>query len=247
MRNLRATTGAVLMFVMLFVFLFLVKAFNISYPISIITSTKSTELAVVGEGKVDVVPDVGYVDLGITVNRANTVEEAQQTIDKTNNAIITAMKGLGIEKGNITTSNYSINPNYRYDNNQNTIDGYNANVTIEIKSKNPQLTSQIIEKGTAAGANQVQGTRFVVDKPEKYREEARSNAIANAKEQAQKLANNLGIKLGKVTNIVESSPDQPYPIAFKSIPVSGGGGGGPDIEPGSQTITSVVTLYFEKN
>lgn len=246
MKQLGLTIGVV---VLIIVGLGVIKFFSISYPISIITSTKSTELAVVGEGKVDVVPDVGYVVLGITVNRAPSVEEAQQAINKTNNAIIMAMKRLGIEKGNITTNNYSINPNYTYTNNQNAIDGYNANVTIEIKSKNPQLTSKIIEEGTKAGANQVQGTRFVVDKPEKYREEARANAIANAKEQAQKLALSLGIKLGRVVNIVESSPGQPYPMALKSIDMAAGagGGGGPDIEPGSQTITSVVTLYFEKN
>jgi uncharacterized protein YggE len=229
--------------------LYLVKVFDISYPLTLVTSSKSSELAVVGEGKVEVTPDTAYVDAGVTVDKASSVAEVQKKIDETNNKIINALREIGIEKADIKTSNYSINPSYKYENNENKIDGYNGNVTIEIKVRDPQLASRVIETVTTAGANQIQGSRFVVDKPELYREKARNAAIKNAKDQAQNLAKNLGIKLGKITNIVESSPNQP--ILYKAMAVEGigaGGGGGPtQIEPGSQTITSIVTLYFEKN
>jgi len=227
--------------------LYLVKIFDISYPLTLITTNKSTELAVVGEGKVDVTPDTAYIDVGITVDKASSVDEAQKKINETNNKIVNALKVIGIEKADIKTSNYSISPNYSYVNNEDKIDGYNANATVEIKVRNTQMASKVIDTVTAAGANQIQGSRFVVDKPELYREEARNIAINNAKDQAQKMAKDLGIKLGKVTNIIESSPDTSV-LYSKAMPVSGGGGGGggAEIEAGSQTITSVVTLYFEK-
>jgi len=249
MKNNKFLTNFVIaVFISLFA-LFLIKILDISYPVLITSTVKSTELAVVGEGKIDVVPDLAYVDAGITVNNAATTEEVQQTINKTNNDIIEAMKKLRIPKADIKTSNYSIYPNYIFENNQNRINGYNGNATIEIKVRNPQLASQAVEAATKAGANQVNGTRFVVDSPEKYREEARNKAIQNAKDQANKLAQSLGIGLGRVVNIVESSPDQSgiiYPMA-KSLNAEGmGGRGGPGIEPGTQTITSTVTLYFEK-
>lgn len=229
--------------------LYLVKVFDISYPLTLVTSSKSSELAVVGEGKVEVTPDTAYVDAEITVDKASSVAEAQKKINEINNKIINALREIGIEKADIKTSNYSINPSYKYENNENKIDGYNGNVTIEIKVRDPQMASKVIETVTTAGANQIQGSRFVVDKPELYREEARNAAIKNAKDQAQNLAKNLGIKLGKITNIVESSPNQP--ILYKAMAAegigAGGGGGLTQIEPGSQTITSIVTLYFEKN
>lgn len=231
--------------------LFVIKLFNISYPITVVNTSRSSELAVVGEGKVVVVPDTAYVDAGIMIDRATTVSEAQNKINEINNKIITALKGVGVEKNDIKTSNYSINPNYKYTNNENRVDGYNGNVSIEIKVKDPQLAARVIEVVTAAGANQINGSRFVVGKPEMYREEARNAAIKNAKDQAQKIAKDLGIKLGKITNIVESSPDQNiFPVYSKMdsamLRTGGGGGGSPEIEQGSQTITSVVTLYFEK-
>lgn len=224
--------------------LFVIKFFNISYPLTVVNTTQSSELAVVGEGKVEVTPDTAYIDAGVTVDRAPSVEEAQKKINEINNKIIKALREIGIEKADIKTSNYSINPSYKYENNENRIDGYNGNVTVEIRVKDPQLASKVIGVVTAAGANQIQGSRFVVGKPELYREEARNAAIKNAKDQAQKIAKDLGIKLGKITNIVESSPGQSIGQVYAKF--ADGVGGGPNIEQGSQTLTSVVTLYFEK-
>ena len=58
---------------------------------------------------------------------------------------------------------------------------------------------------------------------------------------------NLGIRLGKITNIVESTPDSGFiPYSLKALPMGGGGGNSATMEPGTQTVTSTVTLYFEK-
>ncbi len=223
--------------------------FHVSIPLHITSSNVSSELSVVGEGKVEAVPDTAYVDAGISVIESSSVAQVQKSIDEINNKILAAVQKLGIDKKDVTTSNYSINPNYSYENNKNGITGYNGSANITVKVKNTQLVSQVIQEVTAAGANQVNGARFSIENPEKYREEARSKAIANAKEQAQKLADSLGIKLGKVTNIVESSDNGVPPIIYDrgmAQASMASGKAAPQIEPGSQTISSVVTLFFEK-
>ncbi len=233
--------------VALFVFLLLVKSFDISYPLTITNYNKSSELSVVGEGKIDVVPDKALINVGITVQNASTAEEAQKSINQTNNKLIQAMKSLGVNAGDIKTSNYSINPTYssRPEATQ-TISGYSGNATITITLKNAALVPQALEAATKAGANEIQGVSFSIDDPNKYREEARNKAISNAKDQAEKLAKTLGIRLGKVTNIIESSPGEPNPIFKTADVMSAPSGGAPIVEPGTQTITSIVTLYFEK-
>lgn len=247
MENNNFVKNFLLVVVISLIALSLVKTLDISYPLTIVSSSKSNELAVVGEGKVEVTPDTAYVDAGITVDNRGTVEEVQKTVNTINDKIISSLRDLGIEKADIKTSNYSVYPNYKYENNINAISGYNGNSTVSIKVRDTQMTSKVIETVTAAGANQIQGVRFSIDKPEVYREEARNKAIANAKEQAQNLAKDLGLKLGKIVNIIESSPDQAgLPIYAKSAEGLGGGGG-PTVEQGSQTITTVVTLYFEKH
>jgi len=230
--------------------LFVVNTLKISYPLTIISTTRSSELAVVGEGSIEVKPDTAYVDAGITVDNRLTIEKAQEEIRSVNNKIIDSLKKIGIKKENIKTSNYSVYPNYNYKDGENSIKGYGGNATIEIKVIDTELVSQVIEKVAESGANQIQGVRFAIDKPENYREKARDKAIENAKIQAKKLASDLGISLGKITNIVESSPAQ---ISNDYLPraagVSGLGEDAPmvEIEEGIQTVSSTVTLYFEKH
>ncbi len=230
-----------------FIFLFLIKQFNISYPLTIVTKPAPSNLSVVGEGKIDVVPDTSTIQAGIVVTNAPTVDDAQKQIDDVNNKIIDSLKKLGIPKQDIKTSNYSISPAYNYDGGRNQITGYNGNANVSITIKQQNILSQVTGAVTKAGANQVYGAQFSIEHPEKFREQAREKAIANAKEQAQKLAQSLGLKLGRVVNIVESNPDMPI---VRPMPVMGGAGLGgsakiAELEPGSQTVTSTVTLYFE--
>lgn len=241
------TAGISLIFVILF--LLLVKTFDISYPLHVTIANAPQDLAVVGEGRVEVIPDTAYIDVGVTVSNSQTVEIAREKMDKVNKDIIRAIKELGIEAKEIKTSNYSVYPTYTYENNTNRITGYDGNATITVKTKKTDTAPLIIEEATKAGANQINNTRFSVDNPAIYREEARAKAIKNAKDQAEKLAASLGIKLGKVTNVVESlnGGSSPGPIMYAKMSDSGmGGGASPSLESGSQTVTSTVTLYFEK-
>lgn len=228
------------------VLLILIKVFGIAFPVTVTTSYKSSELAVSGEGKVDVVPDSANVDVGISVSNAKTVEDAQNQINTVNNAIVASMQKLGIDKKNIKTSNYSIYPNYDYETGR-TITGYGADVYVTITTKNTQQVAQIVSEATKAGANTVSGTSFTVSDPGKYRADARKKAIENAKQQAEEIAKSLGITLGKVVNIVESnSGETPNPIYMERALGGAAQSAVPDFQEGSQTISSVVTLYFEK-
>ncbi len=226
-----------------------IKIFDISYPMTftITNTTKTTEFSVVGEGKVEVVPDTATVEAGISVQGVATAQKAQDMLDEVNNKLIAAMKALDIEKKDITTSNYSIIPNYQYFPTGNKIDGYNGSASVSIKVRKIPLLTKVITEATNAGANNIQGSRFNIENPEKYREQARDKAIENAKTQAKKLAKDLGISLGKIINISESSQGNVYPVYGKAMMAApDAGGGGPQIEPGTQTVTSTVTLYFEK-
>ena len=240
-------TRYLLFFFILLAALFAVRKAGWGIPISVTTSSVSSELSVVGEGKVDVTPDTVYVDVGVTVQREQTADAVQAKLADQNNKIVEAMKAIGINKDGIKTSNFSINPNYIYDGGKQRTDGFTGNATVTVKTDKIDLAGKIIEEATSAGATNIGGTRFTVDNPEKYRADARDKAIANAKDQAQRLASSLGITLGKITNIVESNSSAPVPMYFseKSVSISAAGGAA-DLSAGTQTISSTVTLFFEK-
>ncbi len=227
--------------------LFAIRVFGFSIPIHTTSTTMTTsEFSMVGEGKVDVVPDIAYVDVGVVVNKAASADLAQKQVDQVHNAIVAAVKQLGITAEDVKTTNYNVNPNYDYTDGANKIAGYNGNATISIKVMDKTITGKVTQAAVAAGANEVQNTRFVVAHPEKYREMARDKAIENAKEQAEKLAKKLGIRLGAITNISESG-DGSRPMPIYAMKASMDAGGPPvDLQAGEESITSRVTLYFEK-
>ncbi|HRN70361.1 MAG TPA: SIMPL domain-containing protein, partial [Candidatus Woesebacteria bacterium] len=80
----KQTTSIIFFFMLLFIFMVAVKFLNISIPVLVTNTSRSTELSVVGEGKVEVIPDTAKVDVGISVQNAATVEAAQTEMDKTN-------------------------------------------------------------------------------------------------------------------------------------------------------------------
>ncbi len=226
-----------------FFFLLLIKVLGVSYPLYVTSTNVSSEFSVVGEGKVEVKPDTVFIDLGVSTNNSATAEDAQREMTQVNNNIIATLVKLGVAKENMQTSNFSIYPNYGPTGQ--TITGYNGNVTLTIKLTNVAQAGTVIEQATQAGANQVQNTRYEVENPAAYREQAREEAIKNAREQAAMLSKTLGIRLGRVTNLIEATGGTPvYPMYDRMA--SGLGGGGPQMEPGTQTISSVVTLYYEK-
>ncbi len=161
---MKDTKSFILVTFLILIALYLVKVFDISYPLTIISTTRSSELSVVGEGKIEATPDTAYVDTGVAVNNEATVEAVQKKIDEANNTIIDALKGLGIKKEDIKTSNYSINPNYTYEAGENKIKGYKGNVTISIKMKDMKKVSDVVVKVTEVGANQVNGIHFAIGK-----------------------------------------------------------------------------------
>jgi len=228
-----------------FVFLLVIKMFGVSFPLYVTSTNVSSEFSVVGQGKVEVKPDTVFIDLGVSTNNSATPQEAQKTLTQVNNGIITILGKMDVPKSNIQTSNFSIYPNYGPTGQE--ITGYNGNVTLTVKLSDASKVGTVIEQATQAGANQVQNTRYEVENPDAYRQKARDEAIKNAKEQASMLSKTLGIKLGRVTNLIEASGDGPvYPMYDRSTGM-GGGGGATQFEPGTQTITSIVTLYYEKH
>ncbi len=240
---------AVLTGVFCVIVLALVNAFNLALPVKMTTTTQSSELAVTGTGKIDVTPDVAFVDVGITVTSAPTVKEVEEKINTTNNKILEDVKRLNVAPEDIKTSNYSINPQFDPVRGTQTTTGYAGSANIRIKVRDINNVSKVVETTTAAGANQIMGVSYSVDDVDKYRDEARNKALENAKAEAKKLASNLGIKLGKVTNLVENNNGgQPIPLYAEKSALNMGGAAdaGANFSPGTQTIESTVTVYFEK-
>ena len=209
------------------------------------------EVSVSGEGKAYIKPDVALMNLGISNEGAKSEDVVKENNDKMN-AVIAAMKALGVEEKDIKTTNYNLSPKNNWTEEKGSfIDGYSLNQTVQLKIRNFDKIGEVLQKATELGANTIDQVQFTVEDPEKVKGEAMKEAVTKAKEKAQNIANASGLKLGKMVSIYENSSSGGNPVPSYATMESKGMGGSadmaivsPDIQPGQQEIIVTMSLTY---
>ncbi len=202
------------------------------------------EITVSGEGKVFVKPDVALVLFGVKTESQKSVDAVNQNNEKMN-AVIKAIKDLGVDEKDIKTSAYNLYPVYDYIETGRVFKGYSLDQQISVKIRDFNKISDILDKATSGGINTIGDLQFTVDDLEKAKSEAREKAIKQAKEKALVLINQAGLRIVKLINVSEGYGPLPQPYMM--------GGGintlekasiAPDIQPGQSEINTTITLTY---
>ncbi|HQK63583.1 MAG TPA: SIMPL domain-containing protein [Candidatus Staskawiczbacteria bacterium] len=228
-----------------------------------INQQNNYQISVSGEGKVYAKPDVALVSLGVTT-QAETVADATKTGTEKMNAVIDGVKGLGVDEKDIQTTDYNLSPVYSqqkvlvspmvYNTSSAFVDstpeivGYKLTQNVQVKIRDFTKIGDILSKATEMGSNQIGDLQFTIDNPEQFKDQARAQAIAQAKAKAESLANESGIKLGKLINVYESNYYAPSAYnSVKSISQDavGYGGAAPTIQPGQQEVYISISLVYQ--
>jgi uncharacterized protein YggE len=183
---------------------------------TVIVSQQNAGIWVNGTGKLKLTPDIAELSIGVGF-QASTVAEAQTKAAKAMSDVMNVLKSQGIADKDITTSYYNISPVYNYDKGNQALTGYRVSNTVQVKIRKIADTGKVIDAVTAAAgdATQINGVSFSVDQPEKYYDQMRSLAMADAAAKAKQLASLGNVVLGKITYISEYS-DSGTPIYVKS-------------------------------
>ena len=185
-------------------------------PGSVYVVGQNTGISVTGVGKVTVTPDLAILNVGVEVH-GTTVAAAQKEAAQAMTAVLAALKANGVAEKDIATSGYSIYPQYSYTpEKQPAIIGYTVSNTATVKIRNIAEAGKIIDAAAASGGDSIRihNLSFTVEKPEKYNEEARELAMADALKRAQQLARLGGVQLGKPAFISESGGYTPQPPSY---------------------------------
>lgn len=225
------------------------------------------EIQVSGEGKAYLKPDIALVSFGVTAQAPKSQDAVNQGNVKMN-AVITAIKSLGVEDKDIQTTGYNLSPVYSYNRggvipmeskgtgastpmyypvpSNPVITGYSLEQHISVKIRNFDNVNAILDKATVAGATNVGQLSFTVDSPEMARAEARKKAIEAAKEKIKNIAKESGLQVGKLVNVYEGYNNYPQPMYAEAMAKdSGGGSVPPQIQTGQMEISSTVTLTYQ--
>jgi uncharacterized protein YggE len=210
------------------------------------TSDNEHTITVTGSGTVVVSPDIADVRLGVVVTKP-TVKAARETAAEAMTRVIAALKKLGIADKDIQTTAVSLQPAYDYSAQTNPprITGYNLANGVAVTIRNLDQTGDVIDDSLAAGATSLDGVTFRVDDPAKAQQQARTDAMNEAKSNADTLAKAAGVSITGVASISEASTPVPYPVYY------GAAAGAPaadsvktPVQPGTTDVTITVTVAY---
>ena len=257
MGNVKSTLIVIVFF---FVALFIyTKLFGpITFSVNNVNTDKTSPFQTTGTGTETAIPDTALISLGVT-NTAPTVEAAKDSVNTSSNKITADLIKLGVDSKNITTTDYSVVQNTPQVIEPTNVvggsailpptvsgaSGYTVTQSIQVKVSPIEKANQAVDTATADGANLVGGVSFVLnDNLQKQLEQkARVDAVNDAKQQAQDLANAAGIKLGRIINVVDNNSGGPTPL-FAGVAKSAGDSS-TNLNPGQTTVQESVTLTFE--
>jgi len=215
-------------------------------------------ITVSGLGEVFAVPDLATFSFSIIVERP-TASAAQEDAAELANEAIAYLKAQGIEEKDIKTTGYNVYPRYIYPQvecfrypcpgGERQLDGFEINQSITVKVRETTKAGTILSGLGEVGVENISGLSFTIDEPNALENEAREAAIADAKEKAEVLADQLGVRLKRVISFSESS-DGGYPIPYYAEEFGRGGdvavsSVAPDVPTGENKITSRVHITYE--
>lgn len=209
-----------------------------------ISSQQNIGIWVTGVGEVPVVPDIAVLSIGVQAQK-DTVAEAQQAAVEAMNGVMGVLDTYNIEEEDIQTQQFSIQPVYRWDNEEQTLLGYSVTNIVIVKIRDIDDAGSIIDAAVAAGGDytRVNSICFTVDEPEAYYEDARQEAMEDAEAKANQLAELGGVKLGKPNYIYEYSGYVP-PVIYRDFDEGAPTAAETSISPGEIEIQLTVEVHY---
>ena len=183
-------------------------------------------ISVTGEATVSVPPDLAQIDGGVT-SEAKTAREASDANNAAMGKVLLALKGAGIDEKDIQTSRLSLQPqNAPNRTGPPPIVGYRASNRVTIRLRDVTKVASVIDTLVGAGANDIGGINFMVSQASKLLDEAREQAIADARRKAEIYAKAAGVTLGAPLSISEEGAPGPMFRAQDGRRHGGGRAGG---------------------
>jgi uncharacterized protein YggE len=261
-KGIIALTLLVLFFLVIFLFAETVKVVKESEYIGYDTSS-SNSITVSGTGTVKAAPDTATFSFSVQAD-GGTQAAAQAGMTGNANAVIQFLKDSGVASSDIQTSDYGISQKYETEDtdvsscppnapcpiqnvgNQVAV-GFTASESVNVTLRNLSNSGVILSGVADKGATNVSGLSFAINDDSALKDKARSEAIADAKSEAEKLAGELGVHLLRVQSFSEDNGDSPAPL-FRAAAAENSTAGPvttPDIQTGQNSIVSNVTITYQ--
>jgi uncharacterized protein YggE len=204
--------------------------------------TPPPAISVTGEATISAPPDLAQIEAGVTTD-AKTAREASSANNDAMGKVLLALKSTGLSDKDYQTSRLSLQAQYANQNRPgpNVVTGYRATNRVSVKLRDVTKIAPLIDAVTAAGANDIGGINFTVSNASKLLDDARAQAIADARRKAEIYAKAAGVTLGSPLSISEHGAAVPVMYRRAAAPMAAE----VPIAPGEETLRVTVGVSWE--
>jgi len=206
-------------------------------------------VSVTGSGEVKAQPDMAYVTLGVEARRP-TLAEARTEVNATVERIMALTRELKIEPKFVDSTRLQVQPDYRWDEkaSQQVLLGYVVSRQVDVELHDLDRLGTLLEKSVSAGVNQVGGARLDSSRRKELERAALTQAVDDARLNADALARAAGAKLGPVQSL-NTTGMMPVPMyAERAMTVAAAAkadGAAESYQPSEMKFTATVSAQFE--
>ncbi|WP_299630984.1 SIMPL domain-containing protein [uncultured Roseobacter sp.] len=196
-----------------------------------------------GQGAVEAAPDMATIRLGVT-QEAKEAAAAMAATSEGVAAVLSRLSEAGIAPRDMQTNNISLQPVWSgRGSNSDTpakITGFVASNTLTVRVRDLAALGGILDLVVSDGANTFNGLSFGLQEPKPVADAARAEAVRDAIDRAQQLADAAGVVLGPIQSINEHG-GMPRP---KMMEMAAARQMDAPVAAGELTVTASVNIVF---
>lgn len=198
-----------------------------------------------GYEEVKVVPDLAEIVYAVNT-QAGDAQTCQQQNAEEVGKVTALLKEKGIPETSIQTSGYGLNPRYNWNENVQTIIGYEMITQITVSDLAIDQVGGILGDSVSAGINSVESVSYSSSQYDEAYQEALKRSIEAASRKAETMAAAGGFSLDGIVHVEEQSGYQQ--AKYTNYSVSGAGAESAknmDVLPGQVSVEARVSVDFK--
>jgi len=201
------------------------------------------QIAVTGRGEVKVSPDKATIQISVQTRGSTAAGAAAENANK-QQAVLAALRAVGLGNDQLSTINYNVYPEQRYEQGKEpVIVAYNVTNTILAEVRKLTQVGPVIDAALSHGANMITSLQFYASNTEAARRTAIATAIEKARADADAAAKAARGTLGTLLEISIGSYSPPPPRPVMMMAAKQAQADTP-INPGEETLAVEVSTRW---
>ena len=199
-----------------------------------------------GEGTIKRAPDRAWFTV-TAESRARTPQAAQKQNAQIMSAVLDKLRGAGLPQDAIQTRSYDLQPEYDFNDGRQTLRGYAARNTVEVRADDLARVGELLDIAVSAGATSAGQVRFDLKEREAAEREALRLAVQDARRRAEAMASAAGLNIASILRIDEQRSGgvpPPMPLMME-MRMAQSADSAPPVAPGELEVRAHVSLLAE--